>query len=131
MSFCSNMLITRSHIEKRKVMEFIIFVGSVLLHFWNLKVWVTHQYYEKKTGKAFSIDNVFFICVMSLCLVCGGTYIMPLFDGILGKGLGLFFIVSLYVVYPVCILYSFYEWKEKKSKKETNKDEVTEAQSKL
>lgn len=112
-------------------MKFIIFVGSVLLYFLNLKVWTTHRYYEKKDGKAFSLDDLFFILVMSLCIVCGVTYIMPLFDGLLGKCLSVFPLVSLYIVYPVVILYSIFELKEKKSQKETNKDEVTEAWTKI
>ena len=110
-------------------MKFIIFVGSVLLYFLNLKVWTTHRYYEKKDRKAFSLDDLFFILVMSLCIVCGATYIMPLFDGLLEKCLSVFLLVSLYMVYPVGILYAIYEWKEKKSQKD--KDELTKTKSNL
>ena len=110
-------------------MEFVIFFGSVLLHFLDLKVWATHMYYEKKDGKAFSLDYLFFILVMSLCIVCGATYIMPLFDGLLGKCLSVFLLVSLYMVYPVGILYAIYEWKEKKSQKDKNG--LTETKSNL
>ena len=126
MSFCSNMLITRSHIEKRKNYEIYHICWFCVIALFEPEGLDHTQVLRKKDGKAFSLDDLFFILVMSLCIVCGVTYIMPLFDGLLGKCLSVFPLVSLYIVYPVVILYSIFELKEKKAK-ETNKDEVTEA----